>query len=195
MTSNPADTPPSARVIPRGIVIATLALGLTLMVVVVLQFRWKQDAAKADLQLANLQIAALEAALESENVLSAETNNTLQSTLRGSQFSARALLYSKTSPSSERPLAVVIWSDMTQSGQLILLTDAAFATSFSSMSGHLSLSGETANAPLSFIANDTSEIVSLHVTGVSAPPHQIVIKVLPRNTQETAAQWVGQFRR
>ncbi|MDB4385024.1 hypothetical protein N9Z12_03135 [Opitutaceae bacterium] len=166
-----------------------------LLIAVTLQSRWNQAATAANLELATLQIASLEAALESEGTLSSASSATLADSQRGLNISARALLYGQSSATSNSPVAVVIWSDSTQSGQIVFLADAAWGASFSSMSGYVSHSAPSTSVPLGFTATRSAQVVSVQATDRIETPQKITIKILPRDGQESPVQWIGEFQR
>ena len=100
------------------------ALIAALLIAVSLQSRWQHATAAANLELATLQIAALETALESETTLSSASAETMVDRRHGQNISARALLHGSASSSPDSPVAVVIWRDRIfggyRSGRLLL---------------------------------------------------------------------------
>lgn len=173
----------------------TSGLIAALLIAVTLQSRWNQAAMAAKLEIASLQIAALETALESETTLSSASSEILAVSRRGLEISARALLYAPSSALSDSPVAVVIWSDSTQSGQIVFLADTALGTSFSSMSGFVSHSSPSGDVPLGFTSTRSSQIVSVQANHRIESPHKITIKILPRDGQGSIVQWIGEFQR
>ena len=166
-----------------------------LLTLIALQFRWKQRVAEANSQLAALQLATLEAAFETETKLSFETTTALQMSARGAEISARALLFNESTTASKHPRAVVVWNDASYSGQLIFLSDSDETTTFSSMSGQLSIPNRTEVIPISFTATRTPNVVAVQATEATAAPKSISIRVVTRSAQGSALHWVGPFRR
>ena len=151
--------------------------------------------AEANSQLAALQLATLEAAFETETKLSFETTTALQMSARGAEISARALLFNESTTASKHPRAVVVWNDASYSGQLIFLSDSDETTTFSSMSGQLSIPNRTEVIPISFTATRTPNVVAVQATEATAAPKSISIRVVTRSAQGSALHWVGPFRR
>ncbi len=196
MTTDPPNIPPSAiRSLSRVAVPLIAGLAVALLFAITLQSRWNQAASAANLELATLQIAALETALESETVLSSETSANLRASLNGSGISARALLFRQSSGNADSPTAVVIWNDTTNSGRLIFVADTGFATAFSNMSGHVLISGQNTTLPLSFVSTGTSEVVNIQTTERVGVALQINLKFIPHDVQDSVTHWVGTFER
>ncbi|MDA8527909.1 hypothetical protein N9K67_03805 [Opitutaceae bacterium] len=197
MTSDPS-TPsptPASPLLSRAAAMTIGALIAALLIAVSLQSRWQHATAAANLELATLQIAALETALESETTLSSASAETMVDRRHGQNISARALLHGSASSSPDSPVAVVIWSDSTQSGQIVFLADTAVAASFSSMSGYVSNSASNTSVPLGFTATRSPQVVSLQATDHMAAAQIISIQILPREGQGASMQWIGEFQR